>query len=248
MTRRSAVPIALAAALWLLAAVVAAPARAADDVGLSPDGAVWYDELHRPLFDPALRWVPGDAEVASFYVRNDGPSAALLTIEVRGVDGEDLMAADDVEVAARVADGGWAAIENRTPSRRLTDRAIAEGGQIRVDVRVRFSWDASNDTMLGRLPIDFEVRLVEDHPAGGADREDGADGGPGGWLPDTGSAVSWIVVWLGATLVGCGLALVAAARRRRTDERDDEPADEPADEPVAAERPETVDAGVVVDG
>lgn len=230
MTRRSAVPIALAAAVWLLAAVVgAAPARAADDVGLSPDGVVWYDALHRPLFDPDRRWVPGDAEVASFHVRNSGPTTAQLTIEVQSADGHDLMAADEVEVAARVADGDWFAIENGTPSRSLTDRAIAEGGQIRVDVRVRFSWAAPNSAMLGRLPIDFEVRLVEDAAVVDGDR---GDGGPGGWLPDTGSTVSWVVVWLGASLVGCGLALVVAARRRRTEERAEERADE----------------GVVVDG
>ena len=39
--------------------------------------------MDRPaLFDPDRRWVPGDAEVASFHVRNSGPTTAQLTIEV----------------------------------------------------------------------------------------------------------------------------------------------------------------------
>jgi len=215
MTRR-AFTITTSAALLLAAVVAAAPARAADEVGLSPDGVVWYDALHRPLFDPSVRWVPGDAETASFYVRNQGPSAAQLTIEVRGADGARLLA-DDVEISARAEGRKWLAIDNGSASPWLTERAMKRGGQVRVDVQVRFLWQPPNDSMLERLPLDFQVRLVEAGPSDGAP---GPDSSPDGLLPDPGSAVSLIVIWVAAILIGSGLALLAAARRRRSQEQD----------------------------
>jgi LPXTG-motif cell wall-anchored protein len=214
VTRRIASSLALSAAVLLAAVVTAAPAQAADQIGLSPDGVDWYDALRRPLFDPERRWVPGDAETASFFVRNEGTSAARLTIEVRSTDGAGLLAGDDIEIAARTAGGEWLAVENGLASSSLTDRAIDEGGEVRVDVKVRFLWRAPNGTMWERLPLDFEVRLVQ---AGAAD----GDSGPSGSLPDTGSAVSRLIIWLGAILVGTGLALIAAARRRRREVRAD---------------------------
>ena len=219
MNCRRAFSIVLPAAVLLIVAIGAAPARAADEIGLSPDGVAWYDALRRPLFDPARRWVPGDAETASFYVRNEGRTAAQLTIEVRSSGGADLLASDDVEITARTPGLDWLVIENGTASSWLTDRAIERGGRVRVDVKVRFLWQAPNDSMLDRLPLDFEVRLVQ---AGAVDGDTGHDD-PTGLLPDTGSAVSPFFVWLGASLVGAGLALIAAARRRR---REDPPVED----------------------
>lgn len=216
MTRRIPASMALSAAVLLAAVAGAPPAHAADEIGLSPDGSTWYDALHRPLFDPERRWVPGDAESASFYVRNEGTSAARLTIEVRSADGAGLLAGDDIEITARTASGRWLAVENGIASSSLTDRAIEQGGQVRVDVKVRFIWRAPNGSMSERLPLDFEVRLVQAPPDG----DNGSDD-PTGVLPDTGSAVSRLVVWLGAILVGIGLAFIAAARRTRREVRAD---------------------------
>ncbi|KAA1424123.1 LPXTG cell wall anchor domain-containing protein [Nocardioides antri] len=239
MNARIAVSIALSAVVLLASVVGAASARAADEVGLSSDGVVWYDALHRPLFDPAQRWVPGDVETASFYVRNQGPSAAQLTIEVRSADGARLLADDDIEITARAEGREWLAVENGRASPWLTERAIEQGGQVRVDVTVRFVWQAPNSTMLDRLPLDFRVRLVETGPSDGP----GPDSGPDGLLPDTGSAVSLIVVWVGAILVGSGLALLAGARRRRAREQDDQDGPDGQDEDAAI-----ADEGVRVDG
>ena len=63
------------AALILLTAT---PAVAADEIGLSSDGFSWGSTLPQPLFDPAFRWVPGDRETASFWVRNQSGDGALL--------------------------------------------------------------------------------------------------------------------------------------------------------------------------
>lgn len=202
MTSRTAVTTAWSAGVLLATVPGAAPAHAADDIGLSPDGVVWYDALHRPLFDPAVSWVPGDVETASFYVRNVGPSAARLTIDLRDVRGVELLGADDIVITARRGGGRWLSVENGDAATTLTDSAIRQGGQTRVDVRIRFRWQAPNRVMLGRLPLDFEVRLVQAGPS---------DTG----LPDTGSDIGRLVVLLAGILIGCGLALLAAARRTR---------------------------------
>jgi len=232
VSSRIAASMALSTALLMAAVVGAAPAHADDQVGLSPDGVVWYDALHRALFASDRRWVPGDAETASFYVRNEGMSAAQLTIKVRSADGAGLLAANDIEITTRTAGGEWHEVENGIASVPLTDHAIEQGGEVRVDVKVRFVWLAPNGTMLKRLPLDFEVRLVE---AGPPDGDNGSDG-PTGLLPDTGSAVSLLLVWLGAILLGSGIALVVAARRRRAEESPVEDGEAPVDE------------GVLVDG
>ncbi|MFI5428339.1 hypothetical protein ACHMWU_18290 [Aeromicrobium sp. UC242_57] len=40
--------------------------------------------MGEPLFDPDLRWVPGDSTIGGFYVRNQGASDANLRVAVRG--------------------------------------------------------------------------------------------------------------------------------------------------------------------
>ena len=166
-------------------------------------------------------------------MRNEGPTPAQLSIEVRSAGGADRLAADDVEIMARTAGLDWLVIENGIAPSWLTGRAIERGGRVRVDIKVTFDSRTPNRSMLDRLPLDFEVRLVETDGSGGdKDDDDRTD-----LLPDTGSAVSPFVVWLGAILVGSGLALIAAARRRRREEST-----------VADDERQHVDAGVRVHG
>jgi hypothetical protein len=65
-----------------LVAIAAVPAYADGYVGLSSDGRHWSSRLSGPLFSPASRWVPGDVGTRSFWVRDQGPSSARLTIAV----------------------------------------------------------------------------------------------------------------------------------------------------------------------
>ena len=73
-----------------------AGAARADEVGLSLDGQVWTSVLRRPLFDPAFRWVPGDTETRSLWVRNQGPTPASMRITLRTTDPDLLLARDDL--------------------------------------------------------------------------------------------------------------------------------------------------------
>ena len=217
MIGRVTATIASTAAVLLSTAVVAAPAHAADEVGLSLDGQTWAGSLRRPLFDPDVRWVPGDSETASFLVRNQGPSAAWLTIEVLGTDSDQLLANGEIEMSVRARGGDWETVVNGVPSRSLTTAAVAEGGRTRVDLQAVFAWDSPNDSIRDRLPLDVVVRLTQ---AGPVRDENAADDDRLGWLPDTGSAVSKALAWLAAILLGSGLALLAARKRESETEAD----------------------------
>src|SRR5688500_5683454 len=96
--------ISIAAAILL----TATPAVAADEIGLSSDGGSWSSTLAQPLFDPAFRWVPGDHETASFWVRNESDDSALLDVAILGSSIDSLMETGDLTVTVAAASGGGA--------------------------------------------------------------------------------------------------------------------------------------------
>lgn len=199
------------------------PAHAADEIGLSNDGATWSSSLPQPLFDPAFRWVPGDSETASFYVRNQGPSSALMTVEARSADTDDLLENDDITLRARADGGQWVSLDNGVASESLTARSIGQGGVVQIDVNASFDPASTSRSQDKRVALRFAVTLADALEGPGDDDSDGADdgaagsgtGGPdaSGIIPSTGSVVDPLLLLIGAIMVGVGLAL--AARRRR---------------------------------
>ncbi|QSR26745.1 hypothetical protein CFH99_14020 [Nocardioides aromaticivorans] len=224
MIRRLVAPIVSVAVATVTLA--AAPAHADDEIGLSRDGVSWSSELTAPLFEPSFRFVPGDQEVRSFRVRNDGPSAGVLTVDVVASDPDLLLADDDFTLEARIGNGAWLPVEAGT-TRAATELEVAEGAQTRVSVRATFDWDSTRQ--VDSVPFRIELTLSEDGDVGGVDEGDGdgsgsgdGDGGQVGGvqdgLPGTGSAVAPGLLWLAAALVGTGLALVRRRDRRDRDE------------------------------
>ncbi|RZI86994.1 MAG: LPXTG cell wall anchor domain-containing protein [Microbacterium sp.] len=226
-------PLLLAVVLVSLA-LGASSAAAADEIGISEDGTSWGAGLDEPLFDPAVRWVPGDSRTESFFVRNQGPSGASMTIEARSADRDDLLEDDEIDLRARVAGGRWVELRNGVASTRLTDREIAEGGVVEVDVNARFDPSSTNQSQVKRLALDFRVRLSDAAGAdgesdadadGGADADADADGSgvdadldlpvagvADGTLPDTGTTTDrWLLVIAGS-LVLTGATLLARRR------------------------------------
>lgn len=198
-----------AATALLVATVGAAPAHAADEIELSLDGEHWADELRRPLFHPDFRWVPGDLETETFWVRNGGPTDATMTVAVATRD-PDVLLPDDIELSARTAGGAWIPLENGGDVTPLLREEVDQDRHVRVDVRVDFLWSSTNRSMTDRMSLDLVVTLVQ---RGVLDDQDDGGNGDDGLLPDTGSEVSRWVVLLGAALLGTGLALVAGRRR-----------------------------------
>ena len=194
MTFRALVVAACAA----LAVLAPSTAQAADEIGFSNDGVTWSSSLPNPVFDPAFRWVPGDSRTASFFVRNDGPSTALMTIEARSADTDELLAVDDIDLQARVVGGSWVAIENGIASGPLTQGSIARGDVVQIQVNATFDPNSSNQSQTKRLPLSFTVTLT--------DALESVSAG-GGLLPSTGAKIGFwpLTLALGASVVGGAL-------------------------------------------
>ena len=208
------------ALLAVAAACVAgsSAALAADAIGVSDDGVTFSPGLDRPLFDAAVRWVPGDSRRETFFVRNQGPSGASMSIEARRA-ADDGRLADDIVLRARADGGGWVELRNGVAPTRLTDEAIERGGVVRVDVKATFEPGSRNPSQVERLALDVSVTLADSAASGnGAAGGDGS-GGPlapadvGATLPETGagSARGLVLLGLAAVVVGAG-ALTAQSR------------------------------------
>ncbi len=189
-----------------------APAIAADQIGLSRDGVNWTSSLSGGLFESSMLWVPGDSESAVFHVRNQGPSSALLTIEARSADTDELLSNEDIRLRTRADAGPWVDLENGVPSEGLTQRAIQRGDTVRIELNATFEPSSPNRSQRKRLAPVFSVTLVDALEAGGRGGDRSDDAGGGGLMPDTGSPISvWVVVLAGGMLA-TGVRL---ARRRR---------------------------------
>lgn len=197
-------------------ALTASPAVADPEVGLSSDGVTFTETLTTPLFDTSLRWVPGDDRTATFYVRNQGPTGALMTITARSADTDELLANGDMVIRARADGGPWVELQNAVPSDQVLTDGIARGEVVDVDVNVVFDFASPNESQLDVLRARFDIGLRQDPNAPGVDGD--ADAGQeGSGLADTGGPASWTLL-LAFVLLGTGVAL---AHSRLDDRRDE---------------------------
>lgn len=180
------------------------PAQAAEEIGLSRDGVTWVDELSVPLFEPERRWVPGDDETRSFWIRNQGPSGAEMTVETLSISGDPVLA-DDIALSARVDGGPWRSLGLRRRSQILTVEPLRVGRSARVDVRATFDSASVNQTQRRTLPLTLQITLAEAL----ADEGEGSGADAGGFLPGTGAALGWQVLLLALALALTGAGLVA---------------------------------------
>lgn len=195
-----------------------AAASAADELSLSRDGVTWSGSLDGPLFDPGFRWVPGDSETATFYVRNESPEAANLDVTLLTGPIETLIDTGDLRVGISL-DGGAFASATAAGEYGLVDKApVAPGGVRQVDVRVDFDPASTNESQERRLDLRFDVVLSQDSsvapPTGPGDGDGGGVAGPGGDLPDTGTLITPYMFVLAVLLCAAGGGLVGYSRRR----------------------------------
>lgn len=201
----------------VMVGLIATPtsAHAADEIGLSRDGASWAPTLPGPLFDSSHIWVPGDAETATFHVRNLGPTGATLTVEARSDDTDELLSNDDIALQVRVDDAQWLDLENGVPSEPIGAQAIGKGDSVQIDVNARFNPASPNRSQEKSLPLEFTVTLSQVAPS-----EGGSEGEPRGGgeesprlLPTTGARIT-----VGSLIAGILMLVVGAALARRREE------------------------------
>lgn len=235
---KTAIPAFVAAALLL-----STPSSAVADerIGLSSDGENWSAQLSEPLFDPDVRWVPGDVRTESFFVRNESPESAELSIDLLGSAVDDLVETGDLTVMASGGGSDWIASDDPGTHRLVSSVGVSSADGTRVDVTVAFDADAVNASQTLGFELDLRVNLQEVAPGTSADGDadsagdgdadaagdgdaDGAaagDGGgagggqqpeAGGLLPDTGGFGFWILVG-GLSLLVMGIAITSTGRQ-----------------------------------
>lgn len=220
MTRRFGTLVAVALTTAVVALQGAGAAEAGGKVVVSPDGRTWAGALTAPLFDPAERWVPGDARTARFYVGNRSGEVGTLALVARADDAEGLLARDDVRIDARAGHGAWThVVADGAPH--WLGRALAAGADTTIEVRALFTPTSPNTSQLRTLPLAFDVVLSAAHTDVSAPHPS-----QGSVLPDTGGVERWALVAgavlavLGATVVGI---TTLALGRDKDDDDDCEP-------------------------
>ncbi|MFV0259536.1 MAG: hypothetical protein ACK5PP_13955 [Acidimicrobiales bacterium] len=161
MRRRFGHLLAALPVVVLLVTAAPAPASAADGLSFSRDGSTWTAELSEPLFGPAIRWVPGDARIERFSVRNDSSLDVLLHVDLLDTGLDELLGTGDLRVEVRVGDGAWTGTD--TPGGgRLGSERVGPGGVQTVDVRVSMDPAATNVSQVQNLDLRFAVTLTDD--------------------------------------------------------------------------------------
>ena len=211
----------LALVLAALLVTAGAPAAAGNDgdsarqaVGLSVDGVDYQTGLDQPLFDPTVRWVPGDVRGSTFWVRNQAAESGDLTMDLLVPGRGNLFVSGHLSVTARAGDGPWHTVTHGESMRLLTHKDFPAEAEALVTVRVALAPEAANGTMVLATDLDFRVTLTDARATAPGTGPDGADGGgPGGLLPGTGLSASWwAVVRLGLLLLMAGLFLLFLSR------------------------------------
>ncbi|RNL79192.1 LPXTG cell wall anchor domain-containing protein [Nocardioides marmorisolisilvae] len=219
MTWRARLGLMIAAATALIGLGVP-PASAAGELGLSPDGVTWGDALPGPLFDPALRWVPGDSEVRTFYVRNQSSDDGVLDVTLLTGPVESLIDTGDLSISAKVGNGDYTSAATAGDHQLVKQVVVAAGAVRKLSVKVDFDPASTNSSQQLRLDFRFKVSLSQDTtavqpPSNGGGGNNNGNGGHGD-LPGTGTVVTPTMLLLGALLVAAGTGLIGYSRRRVT--------------------------------
>lgn len=202
--------------MLLLAAILVAaiaPAQhtfASTGILLSNDGTKWAQTLPEPLFDSAIRWVPGDERTSRFYVRNDTDITAVMSVDILVGQVEDLLDTGDVRIDVRIAGGPWTTTA-KSGTYHLSTGTAGAGATYPIDVRVRFLADSANISQIHVLDLRVLVTLTDANTTPVVDPDT-----PGNRpLSATGAAAGISAL---ALLSLVPFLLLLAARRRRADE------------------------------
>lgn len=193
-------------AIVLVLSVAVSPVHAADELGLSSDGQTWSVDLAGPLFDQAIRWVPGDERQAEFYVRNQADAGGTLMVAVEAQDPDHLLRQEDMQLSARVGSEPWVELAPIGQAFRLDAAALPAGAVRKVEVKAGFNPASGNRSQRLAASFRFKVTLSGIDPTQVAEQPDEAQN-PYTDLPKTGApALAWFIL-VGGTAIGIGFAL-----------------------------------------
>jgi hypothetical protein len=178
-----------------------------DALRLSVDGTTWAPGLPASLFGSDALVVPGATVARDLWVRNDGPTAARVLVEL----------APDVDpTVPRTGLGAWldVRLDGAAPVAATWEGPVLDPGESgRVEVSVAMSPDALSSTRRSVAGVLETVHLVgvtdpAPPPAAG---EEPPSAGPG--LARTGVDAWWLAT-AAALAAGAGLVLARLGRAR----------------------------------
>jgi hypothetical protein len=110
---------------------VATPAYAADEVQLSPDGTSFSSTYPGTLFGNIARYVPGDTDQETFFVRNGGPTPGHLRVTLTDTMSSDTDFADAFTVSASTVNqpGSTASLLSASPCWVLLEGVVLGVGE-----------------------------------------------------------------------------------------------------------------------
>ncbi|MGM7424145.1 hypothetical protein [Cellulosimicrobium sp. CpK407] len=177
-----------------------------DALRLSADGATWATGLPASLFGPDALVVPGATVARDLWVRNDGPTAARVLVD---------LAADVDPAVVRTGLGAWldVRLDGAAPRAATWEGPVLDPGEVgRVEVSVAMSADAPSSTRRSVAGVLETVHLVG-VPGTGPAPAPGEPPSTGPGLARTGVDTWWLAT-AAALAAGASLALARLGRAR----------------------------------
>ena len=156
---------------------------------VSLDGVVWTESIETPLFDPDVRWVPGDVRTARFFVRNNRDEQGNLQVILQRPVRDELLDTGFLSVAARADNGEWTEVASGGRHVLVDSEDVESAEQMAVELRASMDFDAPNRTMILASDLDLRVTLTQSGVVegdtggtgnGGGSGNNGGNGGAGG--------------------------------------------------------------------
>jgi hypothetical protein len=230
----------VAAALAALAIVIgggAAPASAAaGDILVSADGVTYTQNLASPLFSGIGLIVPGDTVTASVWIKNNTSTTNLLRVTAANIVVSSAGYASALTVVGSSAPGTTtttatiAQLQSGCPAI-IPMRQVLAGGVIKVTVALTFD-AATSGTLLQNETADLDLKAAmwQDPtlvPANACDDVGVplslttlAFEGPTSGMAFTGGGSAELPLAIAAGLLGVGLFLIVARRRKRSSDEE----------------------------
>lgn len=219
--------LAFSLGILLMAAMAVLPAesaRAASTILVSDDGVTFATTYPGVLFDDIANVVPGDTQTAVFYLRNTGPDDGYVRLTLRDAMGDAvLLNALTVSAGPSARPGPDIRLSKAVSCWVLNEGILLpSGATTRITTQLSFSGAAGNAAQ--NLVADFDLGVTLSDAAvplpptecGGADIDiPGTFPDPDDDLPPTGTDVPVALICVMAFLIGAGVFLIVAARRRK---------------------------------
>jgi hypothetical protein len=220
--------VAVASAL-VLGGTVAPASAAADSVLVSRDGVTFATTLDGGLFDGAGMLIPGQSVSRSLYIRNPSGAASALRVSIRNLVSTSTVFAEGVSLSSLDSVPGSTPVSQPlsalSPCDVVTSAAsIAAGDTVKLTLTFTMADLTASVAQSDRASLDLMVAMRDAAAgafSGSACRDDGtllANTGSFRTVAFTGGSLPVPLIAGGGLLLGVGMFLIVARRRRQSED------------------------------